>query len=98
MYFSVVCVCGPTPSLVCGSISSRQLFTLIRLCFAKSSGDPHRSFTCHQAVLFEDIRSEEWLVHLQVLRKNRIDMDFDAIIVGAGPYGISGATYLKNRG
>jgi lysine/ornithine N-monooxygenase len=25
-------------------------------------------------------------------------MDFDAIIVGAGPYGLSGATYLKNRG
>lgn len=25
-------------------------------------------------------------------------MDFDAIIVGAGPFGLSGAAYLKNRG
>jgi len=25
-------------------------------------------------------------------------MDFDAVIVGAGPYGLSNATYLKNRG
>src|SRR5580692_6554089 len=25
-------------------------------------------------------------------------MDFDAIIVGAGPYGLSSATYLKDRG
>ncbi len=25
-------------------------------------------------------------------------MDFDAIIIGAGPYGLSSATYLKDRG
>ena len=36
--------------------------------------------------------------YLHSARKNRIDMDFDAIIVGAGPYGLSNATYLKNRG
>ena len=28
---------GPTPSLVCSSISSRQLLTLMRLCFARST-------------------------------------------------------------
>lgn len=36
--------------------------------------------------------------YLQATRKNRIDMDLDAVIVGAGPYGLSNATYLKNRG
>ena len=30
--------------------------------------------------------------------KNEVLMDFDAIIVGAGPYGLSAAAYLQDRG
>ena len=41
----VVFVCGPTPSLVCSSISSRQLSTLMRLCLARSCRSAARRFS-----------------------------------------------------
>jgi hypothetical protein len=38
-------VCGPTPSFVWSSISSRQRFTLMRLCLAKSNRRAARRFS-----------------------------------------------------